>query len=132
VASLNVIPFHFPGSCFLAADYPPVARNTSREQHRKPEISARNVYGFSILRILQAAPDTMMLSPLQIYALVTLTLDDEDMSQDGISRTAMALLSWYMMILWALMMDQFVALLRSTQTAHVDALASPQTSVTRR
>jgi hypothetical protein len=36
------------------------------------------------------------------------------------------------MILWALMMDQFVALLRSTQTAHVDVLVSPQTSVTRR
>jgi hypothetical protein len=132
VARLNAITFHFRGPCFLP---PPILLwpGTLLEgKHRKPEISVRNFYGFSILRILQTTPDTMMLSPLQIFALVTLTLDDEDMSQDGISRTAMALFSWYMMILWALIMDQFVALLRSTQTAHVDVLASSQISVTRR
>ena len=59
-------------------------------------------------------------------------LVDGWISQDGMSRTAIALLPWYMMILCELILDQFVALLRSIQAADADVHASRQTSETGR
>jgi hypothetical protein len=73
----------------------------------------------------QAAPDTTILSPLQMYSFSSPMVVDGEISQDGTSTIAIALLPRYMMILCDVMLDQFVALLKSTQEAHAMELEIP-------
>jgi len=84
---------------------------TSRRQIEK------DVYGFSTLRTSQISPDTIILSQLQTLSFINLISEDLSMVQYGISRTAIAILLRYMIILWELISDQLLTLLKSIQSA---------------